>query len=288
MNTNNTLTLPDGRKLAYAEYGKPEGTPVLYFHGSPSSRLEPLLFGDDLFGRSGIRLIAPDRPGMGQSDFLPKRGFAAWPKDVAALADALGLKQFSVLGMSGGGGYVAACAAKIPERLKSAVIVSGAWRMDWPEALDNLPFPNVLIWQLASKAPFLLPGMLNMMKASFKGSGEQAMAQQKKSLPAPDSALLELPGRMDAFLQMANESMQAGVKGADLDMRLYAREWDFGLDEIRMPLKLFYGELDVNVPFPLVQRVMGLLPTAQLVSYQNEAHLSTLANHFDEIAKTLL
>jgi pimeloyl-ACP methyl ester carboxylesterase len=43
MKTDNSLTLPDGRKVAYAEFGQPDGYPVLYFHGSPSSRLEPLL-----------------------------------------------------------------------------------------------------------------------------------------------------------------------------------------------------------------------------------------------------
>ena len=108
------ITLPDGRRLAYAEFGTPDGRPVLYFHGAPSSRLEPLLVGDDAWRANGLRVIAPDRPGVGLSDFLPKRGFSQWPNDVVALADALGLERFGVIGMSGGGGYVAACAAKIP------------------------------------------------------------------------------------------------------------------------------------------------------------------------------
>src|SRR5215207_3519191 len=120
----NTLTLPDGRKLAYAEFGKPDGYPVLYFHGAPSSRLEPLLIGNDTFTEYGLWIIAPDRPGMGGSDFQPKRGFSDWPKDVTCLADALGIKQFAVLGNSGGSAYAAVCAARIPERLRAAVIVS--------------------------------------------------------------------------------------------------------------------------------------------------------------------
>src|SRR6266508_1130420 len=121
------LTLPDGRKLAYAEFGKPDGFPVLYFHGAPSSRLEPLLIGNDDFARFGLRIIAPDRPGMGGSDFQPGRGFSDWPKDVLCLADSLELMQFVVLGISGGGGYAAVCAARIPERLRTAVIVSAGW-----------------------------------------------------------------------------------------------------------------------------------------------------------------
>jgi pimeloyl-ACP methyl ester carboxylesterase len=117
MKTNNLLTLPDGRKLAYAEFGKPDGYPVLYFHAAPSSRLEPLFLGDDIFSRFGLRVICPDRPGMGQSDFQSHRGFSDWPKDVIFLTEAIGLNQFSVLGVSGGGGYAAVCAATIPEKL---------------------------------------------------------------------------------------------------------------------------------------------------------------------------
>jgi pimeloyl-ACP methyl ester carboxylesterase len=129
MKITNVLTLPDNRRLAYAEFGKPDGHPVFHFHGSPSSRLEPLLLGDDVFSQLGLRIIAPDRPGMGQSDFQPDRGFSDWSDDVVFLADALGLDKFSILGISGGCGYVAACAAKVPERLHSAVIVlaHGQW-----------------------------------------------------------------------------------------------------------------------------------------------------------------
>ncbi|MEL7226506.1 MAG: alpha/beta hydrolase, partial [Cyanobacteria bacterium J06576_12] len=69
MKTINLLTLPDNRQLAYAEYGSPDGYPLLYCHGGGSSRLEPLLLGDEVFSRLELRVIAPDRPGIGQSDF---------------------------------------------------------------------------------------------------------------------------------------------------------------------------------------------------------------------------
>jgi len=290
MITDNALTLPDGRKLGYAEFGQPDGYPVLYFHGSPGSRLEPLLLGDEILSQFGLRVIAPDRPGMGQSDFSTNRGFSDWPKDVVFLADAVGLKQFAVLGISGGGGYAAVCAAKIPDRLSSAVIVSGAWRMDWPEALNNLHFPYSLLWNLASKAPFLLPVMLKMMSVSPKGESgrEKMLAQQKKSLPASDYAVLAQPGRMDAFNHILSEAMYQGVKGPGWDICLYAREWDFSLSEIRIPLKVFHGEQDVNVPIALVRRAMSNLSSAQLITYTDEAHMSTLYNRFGEIAKALV
>jgi pimeloyl-ACP methyl ester carboxylesterase len=96
MKTDDVMTLPDGRKLAYAEFGKPDGYPVLYCHGAPSSRLEPLSLGDDVLSQLGLRVICPDRPGIGQSDFQSDRGFSGWPRDVVFLTEALGLDRFSV------------------------------------------------------------------------------------------------------------------------------------------------------------------------------------------------
>ena len=287
MKTDNHLALPDGRTLAWAEFGKPDGRPVIYFHGSPSSRMEPLLIGDDLLRRLGLRVIAPDRPGMGGSDFLPGRGFSDWPVDVVCLADALGLAKFAVLGNSGGGAYVAVCAARIPQRLAAAVIVSGGWRMDWPEAARNLPFVNRLVFILARRAPFLLRLSLMSMAGVTAGNRDKELAQLKSRLPAADYEAFAVPGRLEAFGQAIRECMRQGTRGPAWDMGLYVRDFGFQLDEIQMPITLFHGAMDMNAPLPMVQRAMAALPNARLVTYENEAHLSTLCNHFEEIAEAL-
>lgn len=288
MNTENHLRLPDGRTLFYAEFGKPDGVPVLYFHGAPSSRLEPLFLGDEVLARLGLRVIAPDRPGMGGSDFQPGRGFTDWPKDVTALADALGLERFSVLGNSGGGPYVAVCAAKIPERLRAAVIVSGGWRMDSPEARAGLPFMNRLTLMLAKRMPWLLRLLLKSMGAVAQGNREQELAQMKKRMPPADYAAFAEPGRVEAFGQMMREALRQGTKGSAYEMGLYVREFGFGLDEIRIPLHLFHGEQDTNAPIAMVRSVVDRLPNARLITYPNEAHLSTLCNHVEEFAQVLI
>jgi pimeloyl-ACP methyl ester carboxylesterase len=282
------IILKDGRQLAYAEFGKPDGFPVLYFHGSPASRLEPQILGDQALGQLSLRIIAPDRPGMGQSDFQPGRGFSHWPADVAALADTLGLDRFSVLGNSGGAGYAAVCAAKIPERLRNVVIVSGGWQMNWPEAMDNVPPPNRLFLKLSRTAPFLLPVLLKMMAGSPDDKPEQTLAQFRRSMHPADYAVLEQPGRVEHLMQMTRESMAHGTKGVVWDMRLHVQDWDFLLDEVRLPLKLFHGEEDRNAPIQMVRKVMTLLPNAHLVTYAGEAHLSTPCNHLEEIAQALV
>ncbi len=291
MKTDNLLTLPDGRKLAYAEFGKSDGYPVLYFHAAPSSRLEPLLLGDDVFSRFGLRVICPDRPGMGQSDFQSHRGFSDWPKDVIFLTEAIGLNQFSVLGISGGGGYAAVCAAMIPEKLCKAVIASGSWRID-SEAVNSIGFPMNLMWQVTIHAPILLPfilkTMIKMMSQPPKGGFEQASAQPNRILPAADHAVWAQPGRVAINQRVMIEVMKQGLKGPVWDMRLYVREWDFNLAEIQVPLTLFHGEQDRNVPIALVRRAMNDLSGAELITYPDEAHTSTYINHFDEIAKALM
>jgi pimeloyl-ACP methyl ester carboxylesterase len=289
MQTEKTLTLSDGRTLSYAEYGLPGGFPVFFFHGAPSSRLEPMLVGDEMFCQCGLRIIAPDRPGMGRSTFQEGRGFSHWPADVNALADSLKIERFSVFGNSGGGPYAAVCAAKIPERLHSAVITSGAWRMDSPEVSGNLPVPNRMIWILAKRAPFLLSGMIKMMSASSsKPTTDKSLEQIKTRTPPSDFEVLMRPGVKEAFMQMSNESMRQGAKGLVWELRLYVRDWDFQLDEVQMPITLFHGKLDTSVPVALARKAASMLPGARLIVYDQDAHVSTPVKHFDEIAKELV
>ncbi|HKR59981.1 MAG TPA: alpha/beta hydrolase [Pyrinomonadaceae bacterium] len=288
MNTEHHIILSDGRKLAYAEFGQRDGHPVFYFHGSPSSRLEPLLIGDEAWNRLGLRIIAPDRPGIGGSDFQSNRGFSHWPKDVAELADALGLENFAVLGNSGGGAYVAVCAAKIPERITAAVIVSGGWQMNLREAKDNMPFVNRLFLILAHRAPPLSRLMLKAMGGASVNDREKELAKLKARVPAADYAAFAEPGRIEALHEMMRECIRGGTKGPAWDLRVYMREFDFKLSEIRMPLTLFHGEQDVNAPIALVRRMMAELPTARLITYEHDAHFSTLCNHLDEFTAALV
>jgi pimeloyl-ACP methyl ester carboxylesterase len=118
------IRLPDGRLLDYAEWGDPSGQPLIYCHSFPGSRAEGRL-GDQPAKHAGVRVIAPDRPGMGLSDFQPGRALVDWPDDVGHLADALGLERFAVLGISGGSPYAAVCAWRLPQRLTDVGIVSG-------------------------------------------------------------------------------------------------------------------------------------------------------------------
>jgi pimeloyl-ACP methyl ester carboxylesterase len=281
-----SFRLPDGRTLMIAEYGAPNGKPIFYFHGLAGSRLEPgVLDADDLVA-AGVRMIACDRPGMGGSDFQPGRGFSHWPADVMSLADRLGVGKFAVLGVSGGGGYVSACARLIPERLSAAVIVSGAGPMDSPEARASLPFMNRLMWGVAARSVWLMGLFLNLMK-SAQGDPAKIRQQMMSSMPPAEKAFFEKPGRLEAFIASGLESMRQGVRGVAWDTHLYARPWDFRLEEICFPVRLLHGEADLNVPVAVARKVAAAIPGCQATFYPGEGHFSTVTNHLDEIIITL-
>ena len=107
--TPSHIILSDGRSLSFAEYGDRQGKPVFYFHGFPGSSLEAKL-AEKISLDTRVRFIGVDRPGYGFSSFKPARTISDLADDVVELADGLDIGRFSILGVSGGGPYAAACA----------------------------------------------------------------------------------------------------------------------------------------------------------------------------------
>jgi pimeloyl-ACP methyl ester carboxylesterase len=282
-----SFRLPDGRNLAYAEYGVSGGNPVFYFHGGAGSRLEPAMLGGEELEKAGIRLIACDRPGMGGSDFQPGRGFRHWPADIVALAGSLGLVKFGVFGVSGGGGYVSACARLIPDRLSAAVIASGAGRMDSPEARASLSIMGRLMWGLAARSVRLTGLLLNLTKPNVRGDVAKIRQRMMRTLPPEEAVIFEKPGRLEAFIASAEESMRQGVHGIAWDSHLCARPWDFRLEEICFPVRLLHGEADLNVPVAVARKIAAAIPGCQATFYPGEGHFSTVMNHLDEVFNSL-
>jgi pimeloyl-ACP methyl ester carboxylesterase len=282
-----SLTLPNGRGLAYAEFGGQQGMPVIYLHGTPGSRLEPLIIGDDALAAAGVRLIAFDRPGLGGSDFLPGRTIGDIASDVAQLAGHLGLERFAVLGMSGGGPYAAACAAKLPDRVISAAIVSGAWA--WAElgGAARVPAWDALVSFVSGSLPYILLWPLRLLQRLPPGISRRCLKLPRALFPEPDRAQLRQPWRLDALMAATKEALRTGLRGAALDMRLIERRYDLDSGVIRVPVKVFHGALDRNVPLALVQAYASTLPCARLTVFLQDGHLSALCGHFAEIAAAL-
>lgn len=280
---NEQIKLPDGRILGYAEYGSPEGIPVFYFHGFPSSRLDWGLVNDgDVLQELNVRVIAPDRPGYGLSDFKSGRKLLDWPGDVLELGDALGIDRFAALGISGGGPYAASCAAGIDDRLINTGIVCGMGPADAPGMQDGGS------WTLPGTSSIIRRVTLMLTSMGIHRDPEQFISRSKETFSEPDRQLLDQPEMAAAFLDGMKEAFRQGIKGANHEAALYTRSWGFNLRDIQADVHLWHGGQDLNVPISVGRYVAEAIPNCEARFYQTEGHLTLPCNHSKEILSTLI
>jgi pimeloyl-ACP methyl ester carboxylesterase len=278
------LRLADGRTLAYAEYGDPSGQPVLFFHGIPSSRL---MHPDaDISKQLGVRLIAPDRPGFGRSDPKPGRTLLDWTYDVEALADSLSLGQFTVVGPSGGGPFVAACAARLSSRIKRAAIVGGSGPVDAPSALAGAAFERRAGYWLARHAPMLLRLAIRMRPDPHRDP-ERFFDSYTRHNPPCDQELFRRPEIRAMFLASYREATRQGRSAFTHELELVANSWGFSLGDIDVPMTIWQGTADNMTPVGMGRALAEAIPRANLRLVPNEGHLIFLS-HWREIAEDLI
>ena len=278
--------LPDGRDLGWLEFGPHDGEPVFAFHGTTGSRWHFSVF-DEPVAAAGVRLIAPDRPGYGLSSFHHGRQLRDWADDVAFLADHLGLQAFSVMGVSGGGPHVAVCARFLPARVRAAAIVSGVAPLADPGSEEGMMASNQRITAMARRAPVALRPVFGGMTAVGKRWPERALQAMTRQLPRPDVAVLMRPAVRDAFFRdLRHASATTGQAGAQ-DFRLFARDWGFRLEDITVPVHIWQGDVDRNVPPAHGRRLADRIPGAVLHEIPGEGHL-LFVDHMPDILSTVV
>ena len=277
------IRLQDGRMLGYAEYGVPDGVPVFYFHGFPSSRLDWQFFDcEDPATELNARIIAADRPGFGLSDFQRDRRMVGWPDDVAELADALQIDRFTVLGVSGGGPYAAACAFKIHGRLTRTGIVCGMGPSDAPGMVDGTS------WTIPGKSSLMRRFILMLTSMGLQRDPDQFMSRSRETFSEPDRQLLDQPELARVFVEGMQEAFRSGIGGANHEAGLYTQPWGFQLQEIAAEVHLWHGELDNNVPISVGRYVADAIPDCNARFYEGEGHLALPHNRMLEILSTLV
>jgi pimeloyl-ACP methyl ester carboxylesterase len=283
--SHRTITLSDGRTLGYAEFGDPDGAPLFWFHGFPGSRLEAKLAGEHA-GPASVRIIAPDRPGMGLSTFQRHRRFLDWPEDVRQLADSLGIDRFAVVGISGGGPYASVCALKLADRLSTAGIISGVGPLHARRATDGMSLQNRAMFWLGGHAP-LLPEALVWVMSRQARDPEHFITQMKRSFALVDRPYLDRPDVRATFAAEILEAFRQGSRGAAYELRLYSRRWGFRLKDIAMPVHLWHGDADRNVPATMARYLAKKIPDCRANFYPGEGHLMAI-DRIPEILATLV
>lgn len=292
------LILSSGRALSYAVYGlnNPSSEVVLnvfYFHGFPASRLEAALWHDHALPQR-IRIIAPDRPGMGHSAMQQERAILDWPKDVLELADHLGIQEFSVLGISGGSPYALACTKEIsPDRLKSVAICSGAYPLSF--GTQGMLFGAKMLLNVASWSPGLVAFFMDQAIGKPARNHEhpeifeQRIMKDMESRPGSDRKCLEDPKFKDAFLMSVKEAFRVSAEGVAWDVKLLGTPWEFDLGGIEHEkIILWHGKEDVNCPIGMAEKAETLMKNAKLISFDGEGHVSVPVKYGRKVLEGLM
>jgi pimeloyl-ACP methyl ester carboxylesterase len=266
-----TLVLADGRRLSYDVYGDPDGLPVIFNHGLSDSRLirNP---DDDLTRSLGVRVIAADQPGVGQS--TPQRGrrMIDWGADMEQLADALGLDTFAVAGHSGGGPHALAIAVHLPERVTRGVLASPVG------PFDQDGFARMLVMK-DLKLIVRLRHFHHIIKWAYKADVKKAKRDigsfvdaTAESDPSDAETFLADPAQRDMFEASFTAGLIQDEEGL-YEMTMALWNWGFELEDVTRPFDVFYGDADDIISPEMPARVAQLLP-------EGTAHVWPGAGHY--------
>jgi pimeloyl-ACP methyl ester carboxylesterase len=285
LNVTRYIQLREGRKLAFSEYGELQGKPTFYFHGTPGSRLEAE-FTEEAAKEFSFRVIAPDRPGMGESDYKPGRTLMEWPNDVVELADHLALEKFGVIGASGGGPSALACAHAIPERLDFVVILGGWAPNSFQGGADQINTLDQFFIKLSKNRPQLLTYPFSLMGYVAKRFPKRFIEFIGSSLSEADRMMLTDPDVERILTKDVQEAFRQGSQGVSDDALLCYNDWGFKVSDIKVPVFLLQGTADTLVPYSFAQYLHKKIPNNTLLTYPDEGHYFMITR-FGEIFEKL-
>lgn len=283
-NICNQITLCDGRRIGFSEFGDRQGRPVFYFHGFPGSRLEAKL-AEKISLDTHVRFIGIDRPGYGLSSFKPGRTFLDWADDVSELADAMGIDRFSILGVSGGGPYAAACACKIPHRLDRVGIICGMGPVDVPGLMQDMPWMHRQGLRLAGRSPTIAAALYPFAAFFFRNYPERMLTILSAKVAEPDKIALKNTELINILSASFREAFRSSLRWPASDVVLYSHPWGFSLNNIDIAVHLWHGEKDQIVPSKMGRYMAQAIPDCRATFYADEGHFSIILNRIKEIWK---
>jgi pimeloyl-ACP methyl ester carboxylesterase len=284
--TSQVLTLPGGRTVGLAVYGDPDGYPVLAFHGTPASRLMYRL-GNAAARAHGLRLIAPDRPGYGLSSSDATPTLTARTAVNIAMADALNLDRFAVLGISGGAPFATALASRLGERVSALALVSPMGPVADYVAEGNAPLPLLqrrFYLKLSQRGRLLRP-LAGLAAAVVRATPAISVRLFRTAARGEDSRILSQRDAASNLVAMTNEALRQGSDGALADFAMFGRPWGVDYAAITAPSALWIGTADGIVPVPVAIYLARRIPGCRLITLPGAAHFWIMEHTAEVLAE---
>ncbi len=260
------LVMRDGRKLEVTEYGDRTGHPAFFFHGLIGSHHQASYISDEA-GRAGLRIIAPNRPGVGRSEFIARATALDAVSDVEDVAGALRLDEFSLIGISGGTPYALAALSRLTHRVKTVTVISGMGPMRLRGALRGMDRRRKVALEVGSRWPFLARRGFQKAERRFQADPEKLLDRLVKTWSPADQALFEQKVVYDLFMQDLHQVFTIGAGPVTLahELALYR---NYGVSVKDLPpnkmITLWHGLADNIVP-PAMACAMALaLPNCEV------------------------
>ncbi|HZN81831.1 MAG TPA: alpha/beta hydrolase [Mycobacterium sp.] len=282
------IAVGDDRQIGFAEFGDPQGRAVFWLHGTPGARRQIPMEARVYAEQREIRLIGVDRPGIGSSTPYQYDTVFAFADDLHTIADTLGIDKFEVIGLSGGGPYTLACAAAMPDRVVAAGVLGGVAPVRGADAIgggvSTLISAAAPVVELAG-APLRLAA--STLIRLIRPVAEPALYAYARISPEADRQLLVRPEFKAMFLDDLLNGSRKQLAAPFADVVVFARDWGFRLEEVKVPVRWWHGDRDHIVPFEHGQHVVSKLPDAQLTHLPGESHLAGLGRA-EEILGTMV
>lgn len=278
--SNLAITLRDGRVLAYAEYGDPNGKPVIGCHPTTGSRYQ-IHPNENVLHTLGIRFIVPDRPGFGRSSAKTKRQFTCWPNDLSQLLAHLSIDKYSLFAYCGGTPFALAAAAAMPERSKQVLLVSPVTPYDKIDLFLGMRTPNRLMLDFASRLPDSVFRVGRLIASSLVRNPERYFDDIIGSLCDTDAEALNEPEFLDNFKLALQESLRQGPQEFVYEQVLMSQDWAINLERVQCPVTIWHGEEDQHVPIKFSERLATNFPKVNFVRKPNYGHFM-IYQHWQE------
>lgn len=268
-----TLELPEGRIVRILEAGALDGTPVVVFHPTPSSRLFIRQQADAAL-RTGVRLVGFSRPGSGGST-MTTPSLRVVAEDAERVADAAGLDRFAVLGFSGGTPFAAATAALSPDRVRAVGLCAAVAPLPLDER-DELEAEKRHLADLLALDDDALAAALVAEAAAEDAPHLDLVLAASQAVTLRDA--------------VGDEDGGGGTptyETLDFDHAAFSPPWDVDVTTLTAPTWVWQGSRDVVTPLEHARWYAEQIPHATLVVRDGRGHLGSFEAHRDEMLAAL-